>query len=157
MAELILGPMLRHVGETSATIWVETDGACTVDVLGTRATTFCVAGHFYALAIVDGLQPDTTTEYDVRLDGDVKWPAPGSRFPPSTIRTLPDPDTASSPMRILFGSCRTAAPHDPPWSLELAGDARGRGVDAIYAHARRMMHTKREDWPDLMVMLGDQI
>ena len=31
MAELILGPMLRHVSETSATIWVETDERCTVE------------------------------------------------------------------------------------------------------------------------------
>ena len=39
---------------------------------------------------------------------------------------------------MLFGSCRTAAPHEPPWSLEPATDRRGRGVDALRAHAMRM-------------------
>ncbi len=55
VADLILGPMLRHVGPTSATIWVETDAPCTVEVLGHRARTFTVAGHHYALVIVEGL------------------------------------------------------------------------------------------------------
>ena len=55
MADLILGPMLRDVGPTSATIWVETDAPCTVEVLGHRARTFTVAGHHYALVIVEGL------------------------------------------------------------------------------------------------------
>ena len=33
MAGLILGPLLRYVGETEATVWVETDAPCTVEVL----------------------------------------------------------------------------------------------------------------------------
>ena len=37
VATLVLGPMLRHVGETTATIWVETDESCTVEVLGHSA------------------------------------------------------------------------------------------------------------------------
>ena len=34
MTDLVLGPLLRHVGEHDATVWVETDRACTVEVLG---------------------------------------------------------------------------------------------------------------------------
>ena len=34
MAQLVLGPILRHVDATSATIWVETDAPATVEVLG---------------------------------------------------------------------------------------------------------------------------
>ena len=34
MPSLVLGPLLRHVGEHDATVWVETDAACTVEVLG---------------------------------------------------------------------------------------------------------------------------
>ena len=30
MAKLILGPLLRYVSETEATVWVETDGSCDV-------------------------------------------------------------------------------------------------------------------------------
>jgi hypothetical protein len=31
----------------------------------------------------------------------------------------------------MFGSCRAAAPHEPPWSLEFDHDDRARGVDAL--------------------------
>ena len=34
MAELVLGPLLRYVGETEATVWVETDEPCEVEILG---------------------------------------------------------------------------------------------------------------------------
>jgi len=58
---LVLGPMLRYVGETAATIWVETDRACRVEALGRRARTFQVAGHHYALLVIDGLRPGTSS------------------------------------------------------------------------------------------------
>lgn len=61
MAELVLGPLLRHVAETTATVWVETDAACEVEVLGRRARTFRVAGHHYGLVAIEGLEPDSTT------------------------------------------------------------------------------------------------
>jgi hypothetical protein len=152
MAELVLGPMLRHVTESSATIWMETDERCTVEVLGTTTRTFCVAGHHYALVIVEGLPPGSITPYRVLLDGELRWPLPDSVLPPSVIRTMD-----GGPLRIMYGSCRTAAPHEPPWSLELAHDARGRGVDALRAHALRMARQPMETWPDLVVLLGDQV
>ena len=46
---LVLGPLLRYVAETEATIWVETDRDCEVEILGHQARTFEVAGHHYAL------------------------------------------------------------------------------------------------------------
>jgi hypothetical protein len=153
VAELILGPMLRYVSETSATIWVETDARCTVGILGRRVPTFCVAGHHYALVVIEDLEPNSSVDYEVRLDGDLRWPVPGSGLPPSRIRTL---GTSGSP-RIVFGSCRTAAPHEPPWTLELALDARGRGVDALYAFALTMLEQPAEEWPQLAVFLGDQV
>ena len=118
-----------------------------------QSRTFSVEGHHYALVIVDGLQPGTSTPYLVRLDGVVRWPEPGSALPRSTIRTL----ATSGATRLVFGSCRTAAPHEPPWTLELADDARGRGVDALYAHALRMVELPDDEWPDLAVFLGDQV
>jgi len=42
---LVLGPLLRYVGETEATIWIETDRACQVGILGYQARTFEVAGQ----------------------------------------------------------------------------------------------------------------
>ena len=152
MAELILGPMLRHVTDTTATVWIETDAPCSVEVLGSTTRTFCVEGHHYALIVVEGLRPGTVIPYRVLLDGESRWPQPHSNLPPSVIRTLD-----GGPLRVMFGSCRTAAPHEPPWSLELAHDARGRGVDALRAHALRMATQPVDTWPDLVVMLGDQV
>jgi hypothetical protein len=113
MADLILGPMLRYVSETEATVWVETDEACEVEVLGRRDRTFQVEGHHYALVCITGLEPGTTHEYTVELNGSRAWPPPESGFPPSLLRTIDD----ESLIRVVFGSCRVAVPHDPPYTL----------------------------------------
>lgn len=151
---LVLGPMLRHVSMRSATVWVETSGACEVEVLGHSARTFCVRGHHYALVAVEGLSPDTTYPYEVRLDGETTWPPADSSFPASVVRTL---GGSGEPVRVVFGSCRFAAPHEPPWSLELDHDENGRGVDALRAYALRMMRDPPSTWPHIAVMLGDQV
>jgi hypothetical protein len=153
VAELILGPMLRFVSETSATIWLETDERCTVEILGRSVRTFCVAGHHYALVIIEDLDAGSSIEYQVTLNGAMRWPVQGSTFPPSRIHTL----GGNRPSRVVFGSCRTAAPHEAPWTLELALDSRGRGVDALYAYALWMLKQPAEEWPSLAVFLGDQI
>src|SRR5919109_4704345 len=97
---LVLGPLLRYVSETEATIWVETDRACQVEILGHQARTFEVSGHHYALVVIRDLQPGTAYEYQVALDGAVRWPEPDSDFPPSVLRTI-DPDR---PLRLVYGS-----------------------------------------------------
>src|SRR3954451_24816684 len=104
MTRLVLAPLLRHVGDRSATVWVETARACEVRVLDTTTRTFAVHGHHYALVEVDGLEPGSDTPYDIALDGDTVWPEPGWPFPPSRIRTI-DPD---GELRVAFGSCRRA-------------------------------------------------
>jgi hypothetical protein len=152
VADLILGPMLRDVGPSSATIWVETDAPCAVEVLGHRALTFTVAGHHYALVMVEGLAAGSCTEYQVHVDGVRRWPPVDTEFPPSVIRPV-----GKGPVRVLFGSCRTAAPHEPPWTTEMAIDPVGRGVDALWAHAQRMVAQPADEWPHIAIMLGDQI
>jgi hypothetical protein len=74
MARLILGPMLRHIGETDATVWVEVDAACEVEVLGRPARTFRTGERYYAIVAVEGLEPGSAQEYEVRLDGEPAWP-----------------------------------------------------------------------------------
>src|ERR1700729_4479400 len=101
---LVLGPMLRYVGETEATVWVETDRECLVEILGRQAQSFEVAGHHYGLVVIDGLTPGSEQEYTVTLDGIVRWPLAGGGLPPSMLRT-PGLDR---PVRIAFGSCRVA-------------------------------------------------
>ena len=79
MAKLVLGPLLRYVSDTEATVWVETSAPCEVEVLGRREPTFAVAGHHYALVRIEGLEPGGFYEYEVALDGERRWPAPDSR------------------------------------------------------------------------------
>jgi hypothetical protein len=57
---LVLGPLLRYAGETDATVWVETDTACEVDVLGHTARTFEIEGHHYGLVQITDLEPGNT-------------------------------------------------------------------------------------------------
>ena len=41
--------------------------------------------------------------------------------------------------------------------MELALDERGRGVDALRAHGLRMLATTPDAWPDLLLLVGDQV
>ena len=152
MPSLVLGPLLRYVGENEAVIWVETDEACEVEVLGTRERTFCVCDHHYALVCCGGLEPGTWHEYEVLLDGERAWPRDDG-FPASEFRTYPK----EGPLQIAFGSCRVAAPHEPPYSLTKDEDERGREIDALRTLALRMRDQPREERPDVLVMLGDQV
>lgn len=148
MTRLLLGPLLRHVGERDATIWVETDAPSLVQVLaGTdvaESRTFRVAGHHYAIVVVAGLEPGSSTPYEIRLDRALVWPAPGSPYPASRIRTI-DP---VAPIRLLFGSCREPG---------RAGSHAAIDPDVLSAYALRMASQAHEEWPDLIVMIGDQI
>ena len=154
MPRLLLGPMLRYVDESRATLWMETDAPCEVEVLGHAATTFRVCGRHYAIVVVEGLRPDTAHPYEVVLDGERAWPLPHWDFPPSVIRTI---GADRERLRICFGSCRCAVPHVPPSTLPKDVDDRGREVDALHALALRMRRTDSEHWPDLLLMIGDQV
>jgi hypothetical protein len=143
---LLLGPLLRHVDPVSATVWVETDRPCEVEVLDRRARTFCVGGHHYALVLVEGLEPGSSTPYEVHLDGGRVWPPAGSEFPPSRIRT----PGGSESFRIAFGSCRYASPR----TVE---DSEGIPPDALDLYASRIAPVPEDQWPDALVLLGDQV
>ncbi len=141
------------MGATDATVWVETDEPCEVEILGHRSRTFHVAGHHYAIVVVEGLEQATTTEYEVALDGDTVWPERDAPFPASVVRTVGN----DHGLKILFGSCRFAAPHEPPYTLMPDEDERGHGPDALYAAALQMVETPRGDWPHALILLGDQV
>jgi hypothetical protein len=153
MSRLVLGPLLRYAGRTDATVWVETDADCEVEVLGCSSRTFRVGDHRYAIVHVVGFRPGLAREYEVRLDGKKVWPEPGSPFPPSVIRPLDDGET----IRLTFGSCRISAPHEPPFTLHHDEDERGLVVDALYATAMELRDMPSEELPHLLVLLGDQI
>ena len=129
MPSLVLGPLLRYVGETEAVIWVETDSECEVEVLGARERTFCVCDHHYALVCCGDLEPGTWHEYEVLLDGERVWPRDDG-YPASAFRTYPK----ETPLKLVFGSCRVAAPHEPPYTLT-QGPGRPRARDRRTPHA----------------------
>ncbi|EMY32801.1 hypothetical protein D477_018294 [Arthrobacter crystallopoietes BAB-32] len=146
---LVLGPMMRHVDQSSANIWVETGSAARVVVrAGTRsweARTFAVHGHHYALVEADGLEPGSTTPYQVEIDGAPVWPDPDSPFPAPVIATL----APERPLRLVFGSCRTSIDHGRSGN-------RTHGVDSLRAFALQLAR-KPERRPDLALFLGDQV
>lgn len=182
MAGLRLGPLLRYVDHssgTTATVWVETDRPCTVvvrceDGASGTSPTFAVAGHHYALVVVSGLTPGTTTAYEVLIGDRAVWPPADSPFPPSTItapvpadRTSADgspaaPGGAATPLRVAFGSCRWAAPpggghpFSPGSPLRPPGDD-PIGPDALDALAARLATDPTAVRPDVLLLLGDQI
>jgi phosphodiesterase/alkaline phosphatase D-like protein len=153
---LVLGPLLRYVGENEATIWVETDRACQVEILGQAARTFEVSGHHFGLMVIGDLQPGAEYVYQVALDGTVRWPEPGSEFPPSVLRTA-DPGRR---LRLSFGSCRIAELPVPPrrrGARRTQQHEQEHGPDALAACALDLRETPRERWPDLMLLIGDQV
>jgi hypothetical protein len=151
MPELVLGPLLRYTGEADATLWVETDAACEVEVLGCSSPTFRVGSHHYALVHVTGLEG--ACEYGVALDGKKVWPEVDPHFPPSVIRPMKNGEI----LKLAFGSCRISAPHEPPYTLNHREDERGLGIDALYATAMDLKDRPSEDLPHALVLLGDQI
>ncbi len=153
MPDLLLGPLLRYVSSTEATIWVETSEACEVEVLGHREPTFRVEGHHYALVRVEGLEPGGFYEYGVALDGEPRWPAPHNDLPPSAIRTFTD----DRPLDVCFGSCRVALPHEEPYIYSKDRHEDGHELDALRVLARQMVGSERDQWPELLFLLGDQV
>ena len=151
-ARLLIGPVLRRVAGTRATVWVETTEPATVRVEAEgggagSAPTFSAYGHHYALVVVEGLPAAAATPYTVRLDDRPVWPPPQSPYPPPVIRTT---DHRDGRVSLIFGSCREATPK-----------ATGRRLppDALDAFARRLMAAPLdpERRPDLIVLLGDQV
>ena len=148
---LLLGPTLRHVSDSTALVWVQTESAGTVEVLGCSAPTFEVQGHHFALVTVTGLEPDSVTEYQVSFDGETVWPPADpafAKFPPSVIRTR-GPETAHR-LRAIFGSCRYPKTEVKKIESKLK-------QDALDSYASRMAERPIDEWPDALILLGDQL
>ncbi|MFF7328978.1 alkaline phosphatase D family protein [Streptomyces sp. NPDC008150] len=152
MPELRLGPLLRYADGASATVWVEADRPCTAEVrcadgASGSSPTFLVAGHHYALVLVEGLTAGTATEYEVLLDDTPVWPLPDSPFPPSRI-TAPGEADGDTGVRVAFGSCRWAAPAEGKDPV---------GPDALDTLAARLAADPAAERPDVLLLLGDQV
>jgi hypothetical protein len=81
---LLIGPLLRRVVGTRATVWVETSAPAVVAVRAAggasgTAPTFSAYDHHYALVVVEGLAPDSAASYEVLIDDEMAWRAAGYR------------------------------------------------------------------------------
>ena len=116
MPEVIVGPMLRFIGESEATVWVETDEPCEVEILGceveppsrSRAT---ITRSSPSTGLEAGQVPSTTRSTSTAS-------APGRRRATSSRIRAIRPIPADGDLRLLFGSCRTSAPHRPPHTFQ---------------------------------------
>ncbi|MDT0330415.1 alkaline phosphatase D family protein [Nocardiopsis lambiniae] len=149
-ASLPLGPVLRHVGPTTATVWVQASEAGRVRVVADGgvtgvAETFTVHGHHYAVCEITGLPSGAALPYEVFLNEARVWPEPGSTLPPSTLRTI-DPD---APTRLLYGSCHTPTGDTPEGVVRY-------GPDMLRATARRLAREPVEGNLTLL-LIGDQV
>ena len=82
------------------------------------------------------------------VDGERAWPPPVSPYPDSVLRTR-GPKSARQ-HRIIFGSCRYA-------KVVVPKQARQLGIDALDAYAARMARRPPQEWPDALLLLGDQV
>ncbi|WP_026129354.1 alkaline phosphatase D family protein [Nocardiopsis prasina] len=148
---LLLGPVLRHVGHTTATVWVETDAPCDVRVRVdggpvSASRTFTVHGHHYAVCEIEGLEPGSVLPYEVFLGEDRVWPEPDSPLPPSVLRTL----SPGAPTRLLYGSCHTPTGDTPEGLVRY-------GPDMLRATARRLAREGATGDNQVLLLIGDQV
>jgi hypothetical protein len=107
---LILGPLLRYAGARDATVWVETNASCEVEVLVGGSShcsrTFSVEGHHYALVRITGLKPGSSHEYAVTLDGERVWPEEGDPAGPGWVSESgrPSPVSPVSRSQLFSGT-----------------------------------------------------
>ena len=146
--EILVGPLLRYVDRTDATVWVEVSRPCRVTIrAGDEVVTehsWGAFGHHFAVLHLRRLREGTETPYEITLDDTPAWPMDPDR--PSVIRTPRADDT----VRLAFGSCRRGESQSPAALQQI-------GADALVALAHQMAHTPHDDWPDAMLLLGDQV
>ena len=149
----MLGPALRYAGETEALSGSRPTrrarSRCSAARRGRSASRATTTRSCSATASSPARSRPTRSH----LDGERVWPLPDSPLPPSVSA----PTTRTQPTRIVFGSCRVCAPHEPPHSLRKDEHPDGREVDALRALAQRMREQEPAEWPDAMILLGDQV
>ncbi len=115
---LVLGPMLGHVSDSDARIWVKASGESKLSVRISEAEDLSHARRltgdslaepsaFTGTVTVGGLQPDHRYYYSIFLDGKPAMVAPYPSFV-----TAPKPGTKGH-LRFAFTSCSGYSAHDP--------------------------------------------
>ncbi len=156
MSRLVLGPLLRYVSETEATVWVETERALRgrgarpqrADLLGRRATTTRWSGS-------RALSRAASTSTRSRSTGSAAWP-------PRRLTTCRRARSApSAPARRSTSASAPAGlplPHEPPYTQTKDEDPRGlRARRPPRPRHARWRAGSASEWPELLFLLGDQV
>lgn len=128
MANLVIGPMLRYVSESVATVWVETDAPCRVEVLGHRTDTVAYSHAAHR----GGARPD------LRL---VSRDAPASRAVHAQSRRARAGHGRRRPGRLEL-RMRDQPPDDWPHMLLLLGDQ--VYADEVSPEAAKFIRARRD-------------
>ena len=149
MASLILGPIVRYVGTTEATVWVETDSRCEVEVLGHRAATFSRRRKTLCAGADNRAEsgPAAARRMTFESNGVARRPPPESGFPAEPdsdasgrgsghdrVRVLPrrgaqEPHTPSSPRSTSSASARCAPRAGPALARSGPGSLAAAAAD----------------------------
>ncbi|MGA9872310.1 MAG: alkaline phosphatase D family protein [Rhodococcus sp. (in: high G+C Gram-positive bacteria)] len=145
---LVLGPLVRYVGANHATFWFEFDSPGTVRVrtghgVEAQEDTWGIHGHHYALVALDGLPPNSPVDYEVTFDGVPVWPEAGKRAAVHTV-------DAHGPVTLAFGSCRRGDNYSEESVKRI-------GSDALAGLGTRMLAQDPGEWPQALLLLGDQV
>ena len=161
-ADLVVGPLLRYVDETSASVWVETRERARVTVTAGRRVLVGAArspctGTTTPWSSWTASSPGRGRRTRWTSTTERVWPPEGSSLPEPVIATL----VPGKPLRMAFGSCRTSVvarrarqPHPRHRRAARLRAADGRAA-AHDADGDRDLVEPR--WPDLVLFLGDQV
>ncbi|PYE19112.1 PhoD-like phosphatase [Williamsia limnetica] len=149
---LVLGPILRFVDTTRATVWVETDRECAVEVTASTGQsgmeqTWEVKGHHFAIVQLINLPSGALIDYSVTLSA-----AADVGEASVTVRSGGRLRTAAvdEPVTVAFGSCRRGDTYDDETLKAI-------GADGLAGLADRVAGQNPDQWPQLLLLLGDQV
>jgi phosphodiesterase/alkaline phosphatase D-like protein len=159
--QILVGPLLRAVSSTCATIWVEVSQPAFVSLLlvspddpdlslSLTTPTVPVGGYFYATLQIATLRPFTWYSYKLIITTqDHSEPKSTISSDSYDFRTLSSQTAPSSlpgsALRVAYGSCRNLA-HPKEDTLSAYGDWLAQ-------------HVAERDtlWPQALLLIGDQI
>ena len=145
VTRLLLGPLLRHVGATDATIWVETDAPCEVGSSAAVNAPGRSRGHHYALVASTVWSPGPARR--TRCG----WTATGSGRCPTS--RPPSRGSGRSTRRAGADRVRVVPVRQrPPRSQD--DRVRRRRARRL---RRQLVDRPRGPWPDALLLLGDQV
>ena len=142
---LLLGPLLRHVDPVSATVWVETDRPCEVEVLGRRAS-----ARSASAATTTRWSWSRSSSRAARRRTRCSWTATGVAA--ARVRSSRQPDPHPGTGRRTF-----RPPSAPAAGADHAEHSEGSRRTRSTPTPAGWPAAAADQWPDALVLLGDQV